>query len=126
MSDTLNTTMQRIQNGKLRELSVTSPKRSSNLPDVPTMDESGIKGYANTGGELWWGVVGPKGIPADVMTKLNKALNEALNSPEIAQQLKNQYVEIWASTPGEFEKVVESSFKNWKKVVVDAKLDETQ
>ncbi len=126
MFDTLNTTMQRIQNGSLRALAVTSPKRSSYLPDVPTMDEAGIKGYSNTGGELWWGVVGPKGIPADVMTKLNKALNEALNSPEIAQQLKNQYVEIWASTPGEFEKVVESSFKNWKKVVVDAKLDETQ
>ncbi len=126
MFDTLNTTMQRIQSGSLRALAVTSPKRSVYLPDVPTMDEAGIKGYANAGGELWWGVVGPKGIPADVVAKINKALNEALNSQEIAQQLKSQYVEIWASTPSEFEKVVESSFKNWKKVVVDAKLEEAQ
>ncbi len=126
MFDTLNTTMQRIQSGSLRALAVTSPKRSVYLPDVPTMDEAGIKGYANAGGELWWGVVGPKGIPADVVAKINKALNEALNSQEIAQQLKSQYVEIWASTPSEFEKVVESSFKNWKKVVVDAKLEAAQ
>jgi len=124
MFDTLNTTMARIQNGSLRALAVTSPKRSSFLPDVPTMDEAGIRGYSSTGGELWWGLVGPKGIPQDVVTKLNKALNEALNSPDVAQQLRNQYVETKTGSPEEFEKMVESSYKNWKKIVVDAKLDE--
>lgn len=60
MFDTLNTTMARIQNGSLRALAVTSPRRSNFLPDVPTMDEAGIGGYASTGGELWWGWSVPK------------------------------------------------------------------
>ena len=68
--------------------------------------------------------MGPKGIPQGVVTKLNKALNEALNSPDVAQQLRNQYVETKTGSPEEFEKMVESSYKNWKKIVVDAKLDE--
>jgi tripartite-type tricarboxylate transporter receptor subunit TctC len=124
MFDTLNTTMARIQGGSLRPLAVTSPKRSPFLPEVPTMDEAGISGYSSTGGELWWGVVGPAGIPKDVVDKLNKALSEALHSPEVTDQLQKQYVEIWSSTPEGFAKVVESSYRNWKKVVQDAKLEE--
>jgi tripartite-type tricarboxylate transporter receptor subunit TctC len=124
MFDTLNTTMTRIQSGSLRPLAVTSPKRSPFLPDVPTMDEAGIKGYSSTGGELWWGVVGPTDIPKDVVEKLNKALNEALNSAEVTDQLKKQYVEIWSSTPEGFAKVVDNSNRNWKKVIQDAKLEE--
>lgn len=70
------------------------------------------------------GVVGPKGMPKEIVTRLNKALNEALASPEVAQQLRNQYVETKAGSPEDFEKMVESSYKNWKKVVQDAKLEE--
>ena len=124
MFDTLNTTTARIQNGSLRPLAVTSPKRSPFLPDVPTMDEAGIQGYSSTGGELWWGLVGPKDIAPQVMAKLNKALNEALNAPEVAQQLKNQYVETRTGSPEAFEKMVESSYKNWKKIVMEAKLED--
>ncbi|WP_416401098.1 Bug family tripartite tricarboxylate transporter substrate binding protein [Alicycliphilus denitrificans] len=125
MFDTLNTTMTRIQGGSLRPLAVTSPKRSPFLPNVPTMDEAGISGYSSTGGELWWGVVGPAGISQEVVVRLNKALSEALHSPEVSEQLKNQYVEIWSSTPEAFSKVVEGSYRNWKKVVQDAKLEES-
>lgn len=123
MFDTFNTAMSRIQAGNLRPLAVTSPKRSPFLPDVPTMDEAGISGYSAAGGELWWGVVGPAGIPQPVMDRLNGALREALASPEVQSQLKDQYVEIWSSTPQEFTAVVRSSYQSWSKLVKDAKIE---
>ena len=123
MFDTFNTTMSRIENGSLRALAVTSPKRSPFLPNVPTMDEAGVSGYADAGGELWWGVVGPAKIPQATLDRLNTALREALSSQEVQSQLKNQYVEIWSSTPEEFAKVVQSSFQKWNKLVREAKIE---
>ncbi|WP_313295694.1 tripartite tricarboxylate transporter substrate binding protein [Diaphorobacter sp.] len=123
MFDTFNTTMTRIQGGSLRALAVTSPKRSPFLPNVPTMDEAGVSGYADAGGELWWGVVGPAKIPPATMDRLNSALREALDSREVQEQLKHQYVEIWSSTPQEFSKVVQTSFQKWKKLVQEAKIE---
>ncbi|KCB29190.1 tripartite tricarboxylate transporter family receptor [Bordetella hinzii CA90 BAL1384] len=123
MFDTFNTAMSRIQSGDLRPLAVTSPKRSPFLPDVPTMDEAGIRGYSQAGGELWWGVVGPAGIAPPVMERLNAALREALASLQVQRQLKDQYVEIWSSTPQAFGDVVASSYQNWKKLVKDAGIE---
>ncbi|HLU78552.1 MAG TPA: tripartite tricarboxylate transporter substrate binding protein [Burkholderiaceae bacterium] len=122
MFDTLNTTMGHFQTGALRPIAVTSPERSPFLPDVPTMDEAGIKGYADTGSELWWGVVGPAGIPADVLGKLNGALVEALNSDEIKEQFAKQYVEGWPGTPQDFADVVERSHAKWGKVIKEANI----
>lgn len=123
MFDTFNTSMARIENRSLRALAVTSPKRSPFLPGVPTMDEAGVSGYADAGGELWWGVVGPAKMTPAIMEKLNAALRDALSSPEVQAQLKNQYVEIWSSTPDEFAKVVQSSFQKWNKLVREAKIE---
>jgi len=123
MFDTFNTAMSRIQAGNLRPLAVTSPKRSPFLPDVPTMDEAGVSGYSVAGGELWWGVVGPAGMPPPVMDRLNAALREALASPDVQKQLKDQYVEIWSSTPEEFTAVVRASYQNWSKLVKEAKIE---
>lgn len=122
MFDTLNTTMAHFDAGTLRPVAVTSPERSPFLPDVPTMDEAGITGYADTGSELWWGVVGPAGIPEDILRKLNAALVQALNSDEIRQQFKQQYVEGWPSTPDEFAEVVRRSHTQWGKVIREANI----
>ena len=111
-----------LQTGDLRALAVTTQTRSELLPDVPTMDEAGITGYADTGSELWWGVVGPAGIPEDVLKRLNAALAEALNSDEIKQQFQQQYVEGWPSTPAEFAEVVRRSHAQWGKVIRDANI----
>jgi tripartite-type tricarboxylate transporter receptor subunit TctC len=113
MFDTMNTTMARFENGTLKALAVTSPQRSPFLPDVPTMDEAGIVGYGETGGEMWWGVVGPAGIEPDVLKRLNQALNDALNSEEIKEQFKRQYVEAWPSSPEQFSQVVRGSHERW-------------
>lgn len=123
MFDTFNTAMSRILAGNLHPLAVTSPRRSPFLPDVPTMDEAGIGGYAAAGGELWWGVIGPAGIPQPVMDRLNAALREALAAPDVQRQLKDQYVEIWSSTPQEFSAVVRSSYQSWNKLVKEAKIE---
>ena len=120
MFDTLNTTMTRFENGTLKPLAVTSPSRSPFLPNVPTMDEAGIKGYGETGGEMWWGVVGPAGIPKEVLDKLNDALVKALNSDDIKDQFKRQYVEAWPSSPAEFTQVVRNSHARWGKVIKEA------
>ncbi len=122
MFDTLNTSMAHFKSGTLRPLAVTSPQRSTFLPDVPTMDEAGVKGYADTGSELWWGVVGPAGIPADILNKLNKALVNALESKETQEQFQNQYVDAWPSSPEQFADVVKKSHASWGKIIKEANI----
>jgi len=122
MFDTLNTTMTRFENGTLKPLAVTSPKRSPFLPNVPTMDEAGIRGYGETGGEMWWGVVAPAGLPADVLKRLNDALVKALTSDAIREQFRRQYVEAWPSSPEDFSRVVRSSHERWGKVIKHANI----
>lgn len=117
MFDTLNTTMGRIKDGSLRPLAVSGHQRSPFLPDVPTLDEAGVQGYGEAGGELWWGVVGPPAIPAATRDKLNAALRQALDSPDVQDQLQRQYVEIWSSTPQGFEDVVRASHDKWRGLV---------
>ncbi|KDC13396.1 Bug family tripartite tricarboxylate transporter substrate binding protein [Bordetella bronchiseptica] len=124
MFDTFNTTMSRIRGGSLRPLAVTSPQRSPFLPDVPTMDEAGVRGYAAAGGELWWGVVGPAGIPPATLERLNAALRAALASSEVQDQLRDQFVEIWSSTPAEFTEVVRASYRNWNRLAREAGIEE--
>lgn len=122
MFDTLNTTMTRFENRTLKALAVTSPNRSPFLPNVPTMDEAGIKGYSETGGEMWWGVVAPAGVPSEVLKRLNDALVKALNSDDIKEQFKRQYVEAWPSSPEEFARVIRSSHERWGKVIKQANI----
>ncbi|AOB28033.1 MULTISPECIES: Bug family tripartite tricarboxylate transporter substrate binding protein [Bordetella] len=126
MFDTFNTTMSRIRGGSLRPLAVTSPQRSPFLPDVPTMDEAGVRGYAAAGGELWWGVVGPAGIPPATLERLNAALRAALASSEVQGQLRDQFVEIWSSTPAEFAEVVRASYRNWNRLAKEAGIEAVQ
>ncbi|MFW7342175.1 tripartite tricarboxylate transporter substrate binding protein [Pollutimonas sp. H1-120] len=122
MFDTLNTSMAHFKNGTLRPLAVTSPQRSKFLPDVPTMDEAGVKGYADTGSELWWGVVGPAGIPPDVLKKLNKALVSALEAKDTQEQFENQYVDAWPSSSEKFADVVKKSHASWGKIITEANI----
>ena len=110
----INTAMPQIRAGKLRALSITSAKRSALLPDVPTLDELGIKD-ANV--YSWQAVAAPKGIPADLKNKLQAAIKDALNDPAIKPKLLDLGFEIVANSPEEFTKFQNAEFARWQKLI---------
>jgi tripartite-type tricarboxylate transporter receptor subunit TctC len=87
-----------IKADRLRPLGVTTPKRVASLPNLPTIAEAGLPGYAMT---LWIAVYAPAGTPAPVVAKLNSAMNRALGSPEVRDQMAQQGAEVWFGTPRE-------------------------
>jgi hypothetical protein len=78
MFGVLITSIPQMRAGRVRAIAVTSARRSPYVPEVPTMDESGVRGYAEAGSDLWFGIVGPAGIPKPIVHKLNETLIEAL------------------------------------------------
>lgn len=110
----INTAMPQIKAGKLRALSITSAQRSPLLPDVPTLDELGIK-EANV--YSWQAIAAPKGLPADIKAKLHAAIKEALNDPAIKPRLIDVGFEIVANTPEEFTRFQAAEFARWQKLI---------
>jgi tripartite-type tricarboxylate transporter receptor subunit TctC len=106
----INTAMPQILGGKLRALAITSEKRSPLLPNVPTLEESGIKG-ANV--YSWQAVAAPKGLPADVKKKLVDAMVASLNDPSVKPKLLELGFEIVANTPEQFAKYQASEYARW-------------
>ena len=117
MFDVLITSIPQMRAGRVRALAVTSAKRSPYVPEVPTMDESGVHGYAEAGSDLWFGVVGPAGIPKPIVQKLNEKLIEALRSPDMRQRIRLQGFDLWTSTPEEFTAVLKADYAKWGKIV---------
>ena len=111
-----------IKSGKMRPIVVTSAKRTADLPNVPTVDESGFKGFDAA---TWFGVVGPAGLPKDVVAKLNAAFNKAVEDPEVKRKLVAQGAEVRGSTPEAFGAYIRSETVRWGKVVKEsgAKVD---
>jgi len=103
-----------IPSGRLRALAVTTRKRSPDLPDVPTMDEAGIKGYDAT---IWLGLLGPAGLPRDIVTRLNSEITKALSSAETRKLILAAGVEVSTSSPEEFTALLRSEYDKWGKVV---------
>ena len=110
----INTAMPQIKAGKLRALSITSAQRSPLLPEVPTLDELGIK---DASVYSWQAVAGPKGMNAELKTKLHAAIKEALNDPAVKPKLLDVGFEIVASSPEEFTKFQTAEFARWKKLI---------
>jgi tripartite-type tricarboxylate transporter receptor subunit TctC len=115
----INTGITQIKAGKLKALAITSAKRSPLLPDVPTMEESGIKGVTVYS---WQAFAAPKGLPDDIKTKLHGALVSALNDPSVKTKLVDLGFEIVANTPQEFTTFQASEFARWKKVIEVGKI----
>jgi tripartite-type tricarboxylate transporter receptor subunit TctC len=103
-----------IQQGKLRALAVTSPKRFADLPDVPTMVEAGYPDFVMT---FWTGVVAPAGTPEPVIARLNRVINDGLNSAEMKASLARFRVEPMAGTPQDFAAFIASEAKKWAGVI---------
>ena len=115
----VNAVIQHIVNGKLHALAVTGAKRSALLPQVPTLAEAGVKGVDVYS---WQAVVGPKGLPADVRTKLHGAVVAALNDPAVRPKLTDVGFEIVASTPEQFARFQQAEFARWKQVIETGKI----
>ena len=115
----INTGITQIKAGKLKALAITSAKRSPLLPDVPTMEESGIKGVTVYS---WQAFAAPKGLPDDIKTKLHGALVAALNDPSVKNKLVDLGFEIVANSPQEFTKFQATEFARWKKVIEVGKI----
>ena len=111
------TLINHIKNGRMRALAVTSATRADDLPDVPTVAESGYKGFEAA---TWFGVLGPAGIPKDVVAKLNAEINKALELPDFRTRLGEQGAEILGGTPEKFATLIDSEIDRWGKVVKDS------
>jgi tripartite-type tricarboxylate transporter receptor subunit TctC len=110
----INTGLPNIQAGKLRALAITSTKRSPLLPDVPTMDELGYKPVTVYS---WQAFAAPKGLPADIKSKLHSALVAGLNDPSVKPRLLELGFEVVGNTPEQFTAFQASEFARWKKVI---------
>lgn len=106
--------LQYIKTGRLRVLAVTSAQRSPELPDVPTIAEAGVKGYEAT---LWLGIIGPAGLPKEVVSKINTAVSGLIKQPDVQNALRNVGTEVTYRTPEEFGKFLRSEHQKWAKVV---------
>jgi tripartite-type tricarboxylate transporter receptor subunit TctC len=96
---------------------MSTPKRSPQFPDVPTIAESGLAGYEVT---VWYGLCGPGGIPAALVEKMNADLQKALASPETAKRLSDVGIEPAADTPAQFTEFARVEVAKWAKVIKDA------
>jgi tripartite-type tricarboxylate transporter receptor subunit TctC len=108
-----------MKSGRLRALGVTSAKRTSYMPELPTIAESGLPGYESS---LWWGMFAPAKTPKPVIDRLNAEVHKAIAGPE----MKKLYVEFGAepapTTPEAFSAMVKTEIAKWAKVVKDANI----
>ena len=111
--------MPMIRAGKLRALAVTSRKRSTAMPELPTVVESGVPDYVVTG---WYGMFVPAATPAAVITVLQAAAARALKSKDVSERLSNEAAEIVASTPREFAEFVKVEINKWAVVIRKAQV----
>ena len=105
-----------IDSKRLRPLVVTTSKRSANLPDVPTIAESGFAGFD---APAWWAVLAPAKTPADIVKRMNEEINAVLKSPDVAAKLAAQGIEVRTATPEAASTFINGQIETWAKVVKD-------
>lgn len=112
----ISSVVQNIKDGRLRALGVTGDKRSSELPNVPTIAEAGVKGYEAT---LWLGLLGPKGLPKEVVSRLNDEVAKLARNTAFQQQLQNIGTDVVYRGPEQWAAFLKSERAKWAKVVKD-------
>jgi len=117
MMDTLNTSLPYVKDARIRALAVTSLKRSSVLPDVPTISESGFPGFEAT---AWQGILVPTGTPIEIMHLLNVEVNKILLNPEVSSKLLAQGAEIMGGTPEQYGDFIKKEMPRWAKAIKDS------
>jgi tripartite-type tricarboxylate transporter receptor subunit TctC len=116
--DSLPTGLPHVREGRLRALGVTSLKRSPLVPDLPPVADT-VPGFESN---TWFGLFGPKGLPADILAKVNTAANQALADAEVKDKLARLGIEGVGSTPEQFTRMVAADTAKWKKIIAERKI----
>lgn len=109
-----------VKAGKVRAIGVSSLKRLPLMPEVPTLDEAGVKGYETVS---WGGVVAPKGTPDDVVATLNAAIQKALQAPDVRAGLATLGAEPAGGSPGDFKKLIDRETAKWRGIIESAGIE---
>ena len=117
MFASLPAALTRVHAGQVRALAVTSSQRVAAAPEIPTLDESGLPGFEVIS---WYGVVGPVGIPRDIVTRLNAEINKALGSPQMKERMLALGVEGTPGTVEQFAAFIRRDTAKWAKVIKDS------
>jgi tripartite-type tricarboxylate transporter receptor subunit TctC len=115
----LPSAMTQVQAGRLKALAVGSEKRSSFMPELPTIAESGLTGYA---AEFWWGIAAPAKTPAEIINRLAAELTKALQSPELKQRFASEGAEPAVMSREQLTKFVSNEITRWRQVARDANI----
>ena len=110
-------TLPHVKSGKLRALALTSLTRSPDLPDIPTVAESGLPGYEVV---LWYGTFAPAKTPTAVITRLNQEVVSIMQSPEMRERLASEGGRPVGNTPEQFQEIIKADVAKWAKVVKEA------
>jgi tripartite-type tricarboxylate transporter receptor subunit TctC len=111
--------MPQVRAGRLRALATTGAQRSSALPGIPTVAESGVPGYEAS---LWYGIVGPARLPPDIVQRLNSAIIGVLKQPQVRERFAAEGVDVRYSTPEEFTRLLAADVQRWAKVIQRARV----
>jgi len=120
MFEQMYAAMPSIQGGRMRALAITSKTRSPLLPNLPTMGE---QGFPSVEVMNWQGLIGPKGMPPELIKQLNAVCNQALQTAEVKEKILSQGNEIGGGTPEQFAALIKAESPRWAKVVRDAKIE---
>jgi len=108
-----------IKQGTLKALASTESKRTSIAPDLPTMSEAGLTNFETS---VWFGILAPAGTPSYVVTKVSRAVNEALKDQEVLKLLHAQGMDALGGSPDEFSRYIASETAKWANVIKTAKI----
>ncbi len=116
--DSLPSGMPHVRDGRLRALGVTSAKRSPLAPDLPAISEV-LPGYESN---TWFGVFGPKGLPADIVARVNQAVNQTVADPEVRDKLARLGIEATGGSPAAFQALLKTEYDKWRRIIDERKI----
>jgi tripartite-type tricarboxylate transporter receptor subunit TctC len=119
LADPMLSSLPLAQGGKIKALAITSVKRMAAAADIPTVEESGMKGFEFVS---WYGIWGPKGLPADVNAKLQSEIAKVIQQPDVQQRLTAIGFEPVGSTTDQFSKYIASEMAKYDKIIKDANI----
>jgi tripartite-type tricarboxylate transporter receptor subunit TctC len=118
--DSIVSGMPHVKDGKLKALATTGQTRSALAPELPTVAESGLPGFTST---TWFGIYGPRGLPADITARLNAEFNKAMQSAEVRERFARLGADVAAaSTPAQFAAMVQADSERWAAIIRDRKI----